>query len=81
MIKRAPMHSRNYKSQSELDESSRAQESMHGQLMTLQAANTTLTSQLADVKAAADRERRLAADRAEAAEQQWRERISALMQE
>lgn len=67
--------------QAELDDSTRAQEAMHLQLMSLQASHTSLSAQLADAKAAAARERGAAADRGAAAEAQWRERIGKLMQE
>ena len=54
---------------------------MHGQLLSLQSANTTMATQLEDAQAAAGRERQLAADRAAAAEQQWRAKVAAVLQE
>ncbi|KIY94471.1 hypothetical protein MNEG_13492 [Monoraphidium neglectum] len=67
--------------QGELDESTRAQEATHGQLLALQAAAAASDAQLADARAAAARERQLAAGRAAAAEQQWRDKVGALLQE
>eukprot|EP00878_Enallax_costatus_P029398 GHUV01031874.1.p1 GENE.GHUV01031874.1~~GHUV01031874.1.p1 ORF type:complete len:407 (+),score=149.79 GHUV01031874.1:549-1769(+) len=63
----------------ELKHSNRAQEAAHTQLMSLQASNTSLSSQLADAQTAVTRERQLQAERIAAAEQQWQERINELL--
>ncbi|GBF97644.1 hypothetical protein Rsub_10520 [Raphidocelis subcapitata] len=67
--------------QAELDESTRAQEAMHEQLLSAQAANTSLAEQLASARAAAAREARTGEERAAAAEASWRERIGQLTEE
>lgn len=67
--------------QSELNESSRVQETMHSQLITLQGSNSSLASQLADAKAVAAREHQLLLDKHAAAERHWEHKVNDLLTE
>lgn len=65
----------------ELSEANRAQDTAHTQLLGLQATNASLASQLADVQAAAAREKQLLQDKAASAEQLWQQRNKELLEQ
>jgi len=64
--------------QGELGEANRAAEGAHSKLMSLQAANTSLSNQLSDVQAGAVRERQLLTERFATAEKDWEAKFSDL---